>query len=1117
MLFRRLATLIAVLAVGGTTLAVAPFTTTAASGAQEGTPRVPEAFTLNMVEGELLIRDAEEPYALTNPTSISGTNETDTGSITGGSFSTPQVSIRRDITSPLVASVFIDADFAQVAPNSAIGTVDHEGVMTVQTSLTVDLHIEVQPLGGGQTFLQADCTTSPVVLTLESPEGQGYSGGEVTLADENFSIPEMVVEPSCDPLISGEVNDQLAGAGHSLSLTLEGDLTLPLPPGCATTTTLAASPVGQAKLGTPVALTATVAPVAADPLCVAAASNGSTPEGGFVEFFDGNVSLGSSPIQADNSATLNTAALPAGTRSLVAEFKRFGDFMGSDSSTSPLAYQVNPNPSLSASLPEFVQIGVAAPVEFPVTVRNTGFGTGIDRVRLDVTLKRFSADFAANRVVLEYYDESLESWTPVSLAPESPSGFNTLLWGEASQSTGFSLPAGATTTRNFRIRFPFTGGPSSSICNDTDETCPGEIDVLFDLVEVDESGLPEAAAAPVSDALASGIGRINLVEEVRRASTLTLGGATGPVLPHTVRAGGSVAMSNIAVGPLTAGRRPSGYLSFSLDGQPIGVRHIQASNAPPEATPLSRVPVAFSLTTSVMFDIPTTASIGAHQVTVRYSGNSQFLPIQVSATFTVIESLGAAYDCQSPGLINTRFGAYVEGQANVPAVKPAGTEIDLDHFTLRLGFARDPLGQLNSRNRIAPSNGTRTVGTNNLSIDIDLGPSGEGTGASITRSNGTPLTATTPTPFVVDEFMVINNATGSAVVDGSPGDIVPITVQQIHLQVTDSSGFPNPIVCKPVGQALLLGEVVASGATLTVEPGGPIREGDSVTLKSAVEPYTTGQVEFLANDETVGVANVIDGVAQVVTSAIPAGVHTLTAVYTGGVLAPSLVSLPVPLEVIAIDCPEYAEEGSGAVVRLVYMRLLGRCPDPAGYEYWKGKLDGDTTQQQFADAISSTFEARRQVAKTAYQTMLGRDGDPDGLTFWADYLTKNPYRRMLAAIGDTEEYLTLSGSTNDGFVTRTYQRLLGREPDAAGLSYWVELLEAGLPRFTMLNAFASMDEPAEVVIEQAFAKLLEREPTADELAIEVALYNAGGSVSALYGRLIGKPEFSTLAQEYPNF
>ncbi len=1073
--------------------------------------------------GVLELRDAE-PYELENPTTVTGTVDTDTGAISGGSLSTPRVNIRQDITSPLPASIFIDADFSQVTPIS--GVVDHEGNVSVQAALRVDLHVEVQEPGGGVVLFANDCTASPINLVLQGR----YTDGQVTLTDDNFSVPEMTIQDGCGPtsVIRPEIDKQLAGPGHSLSLTLAGELALPPPPGCETATTLAASPAGGAVLGAPVNLTATVnIPDPAQAECVEAATNGQTTEGGLVEFLDGDDVIGSAAVQADGTAVLTTADLSAGSREVKARFGRFTPF---NASTSPVvAYRVTPNPAITATLPEHHRIGATDPTEFDLTVANTGFGRDIERGRLDITLKSASPasaspanrDLKPERVVLEHRDDT-GTWIPVTLTPQAASGTSRFLWGSIGDLTGFTLDVGESVTQRLRIRFPLTGGPlATGTCGATQETCPGLVDVTFELVEVDQTGAPAAVAAPAPGALTGSTAQITLLEAVRRASTITMGTSGIPALtPQTVRSGGTVSLNNIQLGPSLGLQRPLGDLTVLFDGQPISFRagfkggnvDITRWAIPPDVTSIP-----------IMFDVPPGTAAGVHAITVRYGGSELFLSQQATLTFTVVEPVGTLFDCDIPSFDSFGFRAFVEAQATLPSTVPAATEVDLRDFTLAMKFAREHYGSAgNARGAFVPNNATRTVGTSGLGIDLGFGPDGTGIGASLTRTFGIAMGRSgfggaDPDPSVVDELIIIDSPSGTVTVDGTPGELAPVTLDKVKIQAVSGPTLV-PMTCTPVGEPLLLGEVMVSGHTLAVEPGGRVREGDEVTLRSTVAPYTTGQVEFRAGDETVAVALVKDGVATAEVDDLPQGTHTITAIYTGGVLAPPLVSNLVEVTVLPpLACKSFAVDGNGAVVRLVYIELLGRCPDQAGYSYWKSRLDAGTSPEAFARAIARTPEAVGRVVDDAYQTMLGRPADAAGREFWVGrLLSHGRYDQLLADLAASGEFWSKAGGTNVGFVTRVYEQLLGRTPDTAGLDFWTGKLSTGTSRRALVLTLANLNEPLGRLVAGAYDEILSRTPDADERTAGIAHLRATGDRSGLYAQLIGLEEFSTRAQEFPN-
>jgi len=102
------------------------------------------------------------------------------------------------------------------------------------------------------------------------------------------------------------------------------------------------------------------------------------------------------------------------------------------------------------------------------------------------------------------------------------------------------------------------------------------------------------------------------------------------------------------------------------------------------------------------------------------------------------------------------------------------------------------------------------------------------------------------------------------------------------------------VVAVAVGGALLIGgvanaapsasinQVTPTSTTLTVSPASPVAQGTLVTLTAAVTPAeASGTVQF--KDGTTNIGNpvtVTNGTASGTTSALAAGSHQLTAVFT---------------------------------------------------------------------------------------------------------------------------------------------------------------------------------------------------------------------------------------------
>jgi len=1059
-------------------------------------PRATENFSLSLAEGDLLIRGADEPYALDADTTLTGTADTETGAITGAALNTPTVTFTRDIDTPLHARVYIDADFTMATP--ATGAIDPAGNFVVTARLTVDLHVEVGPPDGGpDRFLTADCRATPIVLALTSTAPYDPDTGRVTLANDNFTVPPVnTAAPGCGGTIGDPINDELAGSGHSLRLTLDGDIPMPPLPGDPSVTTLTADPAGGSRLGDPVTLTATVTPDED-------AEATETPAG-FVDFLDGTRPLGTVALEPDGTATLATSTLSIGTHALHARYRGQDPYRASESN---LAYTVAATPLITTTLPEFVVFD-AAPTEFDLTVANTHLGAPITNARIGITIKRTVGNnhLAPDRLTLERLIG--DTWEPVTLTSASSSSVT----GAIGPATGFPLAPGDQTTDRFRLSFPRTGRPTttSTLCGLSVETCPGPFTATFQVLSVDP-GTGEQGST-----LARVDGTFTLLEAERRTTTMTF--QRGGPAPRTTRQGRAVYVT-LTLGPTAGGVRPTGVAQVALDGVPVAVRGTTTPFAD-GYRPQIEVPNG---TIQAQFMLPPDARLGTRQVTVSYSGDAQFKPAQITSDVTVLPAQGVAYECQANAGLNSRyhFGAHILASSRIPSLRPAGSVINLDTLEIRLTTGRlatsqDPfLG--------AQNNSISTVGEGLLDgIAFGFGPGGSGMASAVERTGGgTQPTTPYPAPEAeVDQVLDFRGEAASVTLTGAPGERVPITLDTIALDFHVAGlELPQSTDCTPVGEPASLGEVTLTGMDLAVESeADPVRADDEVTLTATVAPAMAGTVEFRDGDRSVGVVPVDEaGVASTAVT-LPVGARSLTARFYGGTAMPTIDSDAVPFTVLpAVECAPFATDGNGAVVRLVYIELLGRCPDQAGYDHWTARLDGGTSPEAFARSIARTPEAVAMVVDDAYTTVLGRPADPAGRTYWVNRLQSHGrYDHLLADLAASDEFWTKAGSTNNGFVTRIYQQLLGRTPDQAGLDHWTGRLDAGTSRRALVLTLATLEEPLRVLVTAAYDEILARTPTSAERARGITHLRTTGDRSGLYAQLIGRPEFTTRAQAFPN-
>jgi serralysin len=97
-----------------------------------------------------------------------------------------------------------------------------------------------------------------------------------------------------------------------------------------------------------------------------------------------------------------------------------------------------------------------------------------------------------------------------------------------------------------------------------------------------------------------------------------------------------------------------------------------------------------------------------------------------------------------------------------------------------------------------------------------------------------------------------------------------------------------------------------------------------------------------------------------------------------------------------------------------------------------------------------------------YQAVFNRPADAAGLGYWIDVLDKgSSLEQISAGFVNSDEFRANYGTapTNREVATKVYQNVLGRAPDPAGLDYWVHVLDsgaAGVP--AVLAAFSESPE-----------------------------------------------------------
>ena len=187
--------------------------------------------------------------------------------------------------------------------------------------------------------------------------------------------------------------------------------------------------------------------------------------------------------------------------------------------------------------------------------------------------------------------------------------------------------------------------------------------------------------------------------------------------------------------------------------------------------------------------------------------------------------------------------------------------------------------------------------------------------------------------------------------------------------------------------------------------------------------------------------------------------YTLT-VSKAGTGAGTVTSAPA-----GIDCGSDCSESypANTTVTLTATPAAG-----SSFTGWSGACAGTGScrvAMTAARSVTATFNAANSAARSLitryYQSILDRAPDAGGLAHWQGEIVRlqdlgvdiqEVFRVMVDQLFTSPEYLARNPS-NAQYVTDLYRTFFDRAPDGGGLSYWTGQLAAGLPRSMVLYSF----------------------------------------------------------------
>ncbi len=100
----------------------------------------------------------------------------------------------------------------------------------------------------------------------------------------------------------------------------------------------------------------------------------------------------------------------------------------------------------------------------------------------------------------------------------------------------------------------------------------------------------------------------------------------------------------------------------------------------------------------------------------------------------------------------------------------------------------------------------------------------------------------------------------------------------------------------------------------------------------------------------------------------------------------------------------------------------------------------------WAECNLRTMSAQEETVQSAYIAYYGRPADVGGLAWWANALAESGgnLESIIDAFGTSAEFESRFGALSaEALITNLYQQMFDRDPDAAGLAYYAELLASG--------------------------------------------------------------------------
>jgi hypothetical protein len=159
--------------------------------------------------------------------------------------------------------------------------------------------------------------------------------------------------------------------------------------------------------------------------------------------------------------------------------------------------------------------------------------------------------------------------------------------------------------------------------------------------------------------------------------------------------------------------------------------------------------------------------------------------------------------------------------------------------------------------------------------------------------------------------------------------------------------------------------------------------------------------------------------------------------------------------------------------------------------------------------LTQSAEYYSNFIAATYQKYLGRAPDANGLAYWLNQMQNQGLsdEHLEAGFIGSTEYIDNHGGVGSGWVTGMYMNLLGRTPDATGLQYWLNQLDAGVATADIAYGFAASKERESARVTADYKLYLGRTANPSEISYWYNIFQNGGSNEQVIAGFISSQEY----------